>query len=60
MLVLKDIKSYITTFIKEKEKLMCKIAFLSLSKSNKCELVIMPEVAYQTVIKDVIYKALIS
>lgn len=60
MLTWKETKNYITTFIKEIEKLMYKIAFLSLPKIDQYKLVVTLEVAHQIITKDVIYKALIS
>lgn len=60
MLVLKNTKSYIAISIKEKEKLIFKIIFLSPSKSDQYKLIVISRVAYQMVTKDVIYKAFIN
>lgn len=58
--VLRDTKRHIALSIKEKEKQVYEIAFLSPSKSDFCEPIVIPKVAHQIVIKDVIYKALMN
>ena len=59
MPALKDTKGQIATFMKEKEKLVYKIAFLSPPKNNHNKPVITPRITYQTVSKEIIYKILI-
>lgn len=57
---LKDTKSYITTSMKAKEALVHKSAFSSPPKSDHNELVVMSEVTHQTIIKEIIYKVLMT
>lgn len=60
MPALKDIKGLVATFIKAKEALVLRSAFLSLSKSIFNKPVVMLEVVHQTLTDDMINKALMT
>lgn len=57
---LKDTKSFIITFMKDKKKLLFKTAFPSTPKSDHLEPVITSGVAHQKIAKDLIYMAFMT